>query len=201
MSSYQCPKCQFSSRTPLPLQSPVSNKADSLLTQSYASRGLCTPPSQSRKSSPLPELTQNYKIEQYVLRLYVPVNNQLLMNVINPLNDLLYDSTHFRLLHSSVLSQHFQQLPTSTVFDQQVHIFFVLEVTVKWCDIPMSQIKLNAQFSRNLPFVFLVTNLLLLHHFHPAKKTCLFMLDQHHFAKLTLPELFAHNKIIFLKIN
>jgi hypothetical protein len=50
----------------------------------------------------------------------------------------------------------------------------------------MSQVKLNAQFSRDLSFVFLVTNLLLLHHFHSAKKTRLFMLDQHHFAELTL---------------
>jgi hypothetical protein len=41
----------------------------------------------------------------------------------------------------------------------------------------MSQVKLNAQFSRDLPFVFLVTDLLLLHHLHSTKKTCLFMLN------------------------
>lgn len=75
---------------------------------SFSSHALCTQPIQSRISLPRPTNNRmNYKIEQYIFRLDVTMDNQLLVNVVNPLNDLSDYTTDLRLLHATVLSQHF----------------------------------------------------------------------------------------------
>lgn len=96
------------------------------------------------------------------------MNDQLLMNVIDPLNDLPDYSTHLGFLHSPVLSQHLQQLSTCAILNEQVNVLFVLEVPVKWSDVSMGQIKLNAQLSSDLALILLVPNLLFLHNLHTA---------------------------------
>ena len=123
------------------------------------------------------------------------------MNVVNSFNDLPDDSAHLRLLHSPVLPQHFEQLPSCTRLDQQVNILFVLEISIQRRNISVSQIKLNAQLSGNLALIFLVSDLLFLHYLHSTQKSSLFMLDQHHLTELAFSKLFSYNKIVSLEIH
>ena len=174
---------------------------DCPLMRFFSSHGPCIPPIRNRISSLHPELNKNYKVKKNVLRLYVPVNNQLLMNVVNSFNDLPDDSAHLRLLHSPVLPQHFEQLPSCTILDQQVNILFVLEISIQRRNISVSQIKLNAQLSGNLALIFLVSDLLFLHYLHSTQKSSLFMLDQHHLTELAFSKLFSYNKIVSLEIH
>lgn len=61
---------------------------------------------------------KNYEIEKNVFRLDVSMNDEFLMNVVDAFNDLLYDPTDFWFLHSSVFSEHFEKLTSSTIFNE-----------------------------------------------------------------------------------
>jgi hypothetical protein len=58
-----------------------------------------------------------YEIEENVFRLDVSMNDKFLMNVVNTFDDLFYDPADFWLLHSSVFSEHFKELTSSTIFN------------------------------------------------------------------------------------
>lgn len=65
----------------------------------------------------------------------------------------------------------------------------------------MRQVELNTELTSNLPFVFLIPDLLLLHHFHTTEETCLLVLNKHDLPELTLTQFLTYNKIVSLKVN
>lgn len=65
----------------------------------------------------------------------------------------------------------------------------------------MTQIELNTELSSYLILVLLNSDLALVHDFHTTYKTCLFMLNKHNLAKLSLPHLFTNLKIGFLYLS
>lgn len=65
------------------------------------------------------------------------------MDVVDSLNDLLYNPANLRLFHPSIFSQKLQKLASRAIFDQKVNVLFVLEIAIQGRDISMSQVKLN----------------------------------------------------------
>lgn len=92
----------------------------------------------------------------------------LLVNVVQPLQDLLRDLARLFLLHSFALLYPVVQLPTLAKLHQQIHILRIRKIPVQWCNVPVPQIRLNAQLSHNLVYVVLLSYHFLRHYLHSA---------------------------------
>lgn len=128
------------------------------------------------------------------------MDDLLLMYIVQALTYFTDYRTGICLLHSMSLSQKLQKLTSSAIFYQKIDVFLVLEVPIQRGDVTMIEIELNAQLSRDLVHIFLLSNLLLRHHFHSAQKTCFFVYDKHNFSKLTLTHFLTYRKITFFEL-
>ena len=114
------------------------------------------------------------------------MNDELLVNIVDPLDDLPNDQTCLLFLHPSLLPQFLQKLSVGTELQKQIYVFLVLKVSVKRSDVPVDEVELDTQLPCNLAHVLLLTNLLLLHDFHSTEKPRFLMLNQSHLAELPL---------------
>ena len=124
----------------------------------------------------------------------------LFVNVVKSLTDLANDRTGVCFLHSVVLSEQLQQLPARAVLNQQVHVFLVLEETIKRCDVTVVEEELDAEFSCDLVDVLFFTDLLLRHYLHAAEETCFLVLDEHHLSELALAHFLADCEVRFFEL-
>lgn len=85
-----------------------------------------------------------------VLRLYVPVNNIMLMQVLYCIAYLTNNTSYFLLRKSTLFSQHWINVPWVAQFNHKVNEFSLLEVCVKLTNVRMVQKWLNLYFTNQL---------------------------------------------------
>ena len=78
-------------------------------------------------------------IKQQILRFKIPVNNPILMNVINTGNDLLHKFDSLRLIKPFSFDNVIKQLTTLCIFHDEMNVCFGFDDFVELDDIWMTQ--------------------------------------------------------------
>ena len=72
------------------------------------------------------------------------MDNFLLVYIVQTFTDFPDDRTDIRLLHSSIFSQHFEELSVRTKLNQEINVLFVFKVPVEGSHVSMAEIELDA---------------------------------------------------------
>lgn len=81
--------------------------------------------------------------QQYILRLDIPMNDILLMQILQPLYHLIYHLRRLLLLKPLLLLQQLIQLAVGCVFHDDIDLSLIVEVTVHLEDVGVLQVAVD----------------------------------------------------------
>ena len=84
-----------------------------------------------------------YVFDDDVLRLEIPMNDAMTMDVANSLKDVAEDRYDLRLLQLLGLLDHLEQVAAGTVFHNEVDVLLIVEETVQLDDVWVVEVHLD----------------------------------------------------------
>ena len=84
-----------------------------------------------------------YVLDDDVLRLEIPMNDAMTMDVANSLKDVAEDRYDLRLLQLLGLLDHLEQVAAGTVFHNEVDVLLIVEETVQLDDVWVVEVHLD----------------------------------------------------------
>lgn len=103
--------------------------------------------------------------QQYILRLDIPMNDILLMQILQPLYHLIYHLRRLLLLKPLLLLQQLIQLAVGCVFHDDIDLSLIVEVTVHLEDVRVLQVAVDLDLAPQLENYVAVDDLLLRDYF------------------------------------